>query len=72
MIKTLESTLFFVSTVAALSLAAVVGIQEFSASSAVQQAVTMPTIQMERIEVVGERVVPTAKRMAPEQVALVR
>lgn len=72
MIKKLESTMFFVSTLAALSLVAVVGVQEFSASPAVQQAVSMPMIQMERVEVVGERVVPTAKRTAPEQVALVR
>jgi hypothetical protein len=39
--------------------------QEFSAGPAVQQAVAMPTIQMEKVEIVG-------KRKAPEQVALVR
>jgi hypothetical protein len=38
----------------------------------VQQAVTMPTIEMERIVIVGERTAPTVKRTAPEQVALVR
>ncbi len=72
MIKKFETTLFFATTVSALALAAVVGIQEFSAGSAVQQAVSMPTIQMERIVIVGERVAPVAQRRAPEQVALVR
>ncbi|MGZ9058622.1 MAG: hypothetical protein ACXW13_05645 [Burkholderiaceae bacterium] len=72
MIKQFEATLFFAATVSALALAAVVGIQELSAGPAVQEAVAMPTIQMERIEIVGERIVPTAKRRAPEQVALVR
>ena len=72
MIKKFETTLFFAATVSALALAAVVGIQEMSAGPAVQDAVTMPTIQMERIVIVGERVVPTARRTAPEQVALVR
>ena len=71
MIKSFETTLFFAATVSALALAAVVGIQEFSAGPAVQQAVAMPMIQMERIEIVGERVA-TAKHRAPEQVALVR
>ena len=72
MIKKFETTLFFAATVSALALAAVVGIQEMSAGPAVQEAVTMPTIQMERIVIVGERVAPTARRTAPEQVALVR
>jgi hypothetical protein len=72
MIKKFESTLFFAATVSALALAAVVGIQEMSAGPAVQEAVTMPTIQMERIVIVGERAAPTARRTAPEQVALVR
>ncbi len=72
MITKFETTLFFAATVSALALAAVVGVQELSAGPAVQQAVTMPTIQMERVVIVGERVAPTAKRTAPEQVALVR
>ena len=67
-----ETTLFFAATASALALAAVVGIQELSAGPAVQQAVTMPTIEMERIVVVGERTAPAVKRTAPEQVALVR
>jgi len=65
MIKQFETALFFAATVSALALAAVVGMQEFSAAPAVQQAVAMPTIQMERIEIIGQR-------RAPEQVALVR
>ena len=65
MIKQFETALFFAATVSALALAAVVGMQEFSAGPAVQQAVAMPTIQMEKIEIVGQR-------RAPEQVALVR
>jgi hypothetical protein len=65
MIKQFETALFFAATVSALALAAVVGMQEFSAGPAVQQAVATPTIQMEKVEIVG-------KRRAPEQVALVR
>jgi hypothetical protein len=65
MIKQFETALFFAATVSALALAAVVGMQEFSAGPVVQQAVAMPTIQMEKVEIVG-------KRRAPEQVALVR
>jgi uncharacterized membrane protein YfbV (UPF0208 family) len=72
MIKKFESTLFFAATVSALALAAVVGVQEMAVGPAVQQAVTMPTIQMEGIVVVGERVARTARHTAPEQVALVR
>ncbi|MBA2414261.1 MAG: hypothetical protein H0V63_15765 [Burkholderiaceae bacterium] len=72
MITKLETTLFFAITVSALALAAVVGIQEFSASAPVQQAVALPMIQLERVEIVGEHVAPTAKQRAPEQVALVR
>lgn len=72
MIKKFETTLFFAATVGALALAAVVGVQEVAAGPAVQQAVAMPTIQMERVVIVGERVASTAKRRAPEQVALVR
>ena len=72
MITKFESTLFFAATVSALALAAVVGVQEMAVGPAVQQAVAMPTIQMERIVVVGERVARTARHPAPEQVALVR
>ena len=72
MIKKFETTLFFAATVSSLALAAVVGVQEVAAGPAVQQAVEMPMIQMERIVIIGERVAPTAGRMAPEQVALVR
>ena len=72
MIKKFETTLFFAATVSALALAAVVGVQEIAAGPSVQHAVAMPTIQMERVVVVGERVALTAKRTAPEQVALVR
>ena len=72
MIKKFETALFFAATASALALAAVVGVQEMAAGPAVQQAVTMPTIQMERIVIVGERVAPMARRTAPEQVALVR
>ena len=72
MIKKFETTLFFATTVSALALAAVVGVQELATGAAVQQAVSMPTIQMERIVIVGERAVPVARRTAPEQVALVR
>ena len=54
MIK-LETALFFATTVCALALAAVVGIQEFSAGPTVQQAV-MPIIKMETVEIVGQRV----------------
>ena len=69
MIKPFETTLFFAATVSALALAAVIGIQEFSASPAVAQAVTMPTFQLETVEIVGQR---APKQLAPEQVALVR
>ena len=55
MIK-LETVLFFASTVCALALAAVVGIQEFSVGPTVQQAVAMPMIKMEMVEIVGQRV----------------
>jgi hypothetical protein len=55
MIK-LETALFFVTTVCALALAAVVGIQEVSAGPTVQQAVAMPMIKMETVEIVGQRV----------------
>ena len=55
MIK-LETALFFVTTVCALALAAVVGIEEFSAGPTVQQAVAMPIIKMETVEIVGQRV----------------
>ena len=55
MIK-LETALFFVTTVCALTLAAVVGIEEFSAGQTVQQAVAMPIIRMETVEIVGQRV----------------
>ncbi len=55
MIK-LETTLFFATTVSALALAAVVGIQEFTAGPTVQQAVAMPIIKMETVEIVGQRV----------------
>lgn len=72
MIKKFETTLFFAATLSALSLAAAVSVQELSAGPAVQQAVTMPTIELERVVIVGERVAPTARRTAPEQVALVR
>lgn len=72
MIKHFETTLFFASTVAALALAAVLGVQEFSAAPAVQQAVAMPMIQLETIEVVGDRAALIARHQAPEQVALVR
>lgn len=72
MIKKFETTLFFAATVSALALAAVVGVQEMAVGPVVQQAVETPTIQMERIVIVGERVAPTARRTAPEQVALVR
>ena len=72
MIKKFETTLFFAATLGALSLAAAVSVQELSAGPAVQQAVTMPTIELERVVIVGERVAPTARRTAPEQVALVR
>lgn len=72
MIKKFETTLFFATTVAALALTAVVGIQEFSAAPAVQQAVSMPLIKLEPVEIVGVRPAPTARRLAPEQVALVR
>ncbi|HVE88070.1 MAG TPA: hypothetical protein VNA44_00075 [Burkholderiaceae bacterium] len=72
MIKKFETTLFFAATVSSLALAAVVGVQEVAAGPVVQRAVEMPMIQMERIVIVGERVAHTAKRMAPEQVALVR
>lgn len=72
MIKKFETTLFFATTVSALALAAVVGVQEFSAGPAVQQAVAMPLIKLETVEIVGQRFVPTAKHQAPEQVALVR
>lgn len=71
MIKKFETTLFFATTVAALALTAVVGIQEFSAGPAVQQAVAMPIIKLEPVEIVGERPAPTARQKAPEQVALV-
>jgi hypothetical protein len=56
MIKRLETALFFAATVSALALAAVVGIQEFSAGPTVQQAVAMPLIKLETVEIVGERV----------------
>ena len=72
MINEFETSLFFATTVSALSLAAVVSVQSFSADQAVQQAVAMPMIQMEQVEIVGQRVAPVAARMAPEQVALVR
>ncbi len=72
MIKKFETTLFFATTVGALALAAVVGLQEFSAGPTVQQAVAMPIIQLEKVEIVGERIAPTARHRAPEQVALVR
>ena len=72
MIKGLETTLFFATTVAALSLTAVVSIQEFSAAPAVQHAVSMPLIKLDPVEVVGVRPAPTARTLAPEQVALVR
>ncbi len=72
MIKKFETTLFFATTVAALSLTAVVGIQEFSAAPAVQRAVSMPLIKLEPVEIVGVRPAPTARTLAPEQVALVR
>lgn len=68
MIKQFETTLFFAATVSALALAAVIGVQEFSASPSVAQAVAMPTFQLETVEIVGQR----AKHLAPEQVALVR
>jgi hypothetical protein len=62
MIK-LETALFFATTVCALALAAVVGIQEFSAGPTVQQAVAMPMIKMETVEIVGQRVAsPTDRR----------
>lgn len=69
MMKSFETTLFFATTVAALSLAAVVGVQEFRATSDVQQAVAMPLIQLEAVEIVAERQVIA---QAPEQVSLVR
>ena len=69
MIKPFETTLFFAATVSALALAAVIGVQEFSASPSVAQAVTMPTLKLETVQIVGQRV---AKYLAPEQVALVR
>lgn len=72
MIKQFETTLFFAATVAALALAAVLGVQEFSASQTVQQAVAMPLIQLETVEIIGDRAALTAKHRAPEQVALVR
>lgn len=72
MIKKLETTLFFATTVAALALTAVVGIQEFSAAPAVQQAVAMPIIRLEPVVIVGTRPTPSARQQAPEQVALVR
>lgn len=72
MIKHFETTLFFATTVAALALAAVLGVQEFSVAHAVQQAVTTPIIQLETIEVVGNRAALIATLQAPEQVALVR
>jgi hypothetical protein len=58
----LETALFVVTTVCALALAAVVGIQEFSAGPTVQQAVAMPMIQMETVEIVGQRVASHADR----------
>ncbi|MDQ3187994.1 MAG: hypothetical protein M3Q28_03705 [Pseudomonadota bacterium] len=72
MITKLETTLFFAMTVSALTLAAVVGIQEFSAAPAVQHAVSMPLIKFDPVEIVGVRHAPTARTLAPEQVALVR
>lgn len=72
MIKKFETTLFFATTVAALALTAVVGIQEFSAAPAVQHAVSMPLIKLAPVEIVGVRPAPTARTPAPEQVALVR
>lgn len=69
MMKSFETTLFFATTVAALSLAAVVGVQEFRATSDVQQAVAMPLIQLEAVEIVAARQVIA---QAPEQVSLVR
>ena len=62
MIKRLETALFFAVTVSALALAAVVGIQEFSAGPTVQQAVAMPLIKLETVEIVGERVASHADR----------
>ena len=52
----LETVLFFASTVCALALAAVVGIQELKVGPTVQQAVAMPMIKMEMVEIVGQRV----------------
>lgn len=70
--KKIETTAFFAMTVAALTLTAVVGIQEFSVGRSVQQAVAMPLIKFETVEIIGERPAATAKQRAPEQVALVR
>ncbi len=72
MTKYLETTLFFGTTVSALALAAVIGLQEFSASPAVQEAIAAPIIQLEAVEIVAERLPATAQSQAPEQVALVR
>jgi hypothetical protein len=72
MITKFETALFFATTASALALAAVVGIQELRVGPAVQQAIAMPTIQLERIEIVGQRAAPMATQKAPEQVALVR
>lgn len=65
--KKIETTLFFGATVSALTLVAIIGLQEFSVGSAVQQAVALPIVKLEAVEIVGKRPV-----QAPEQVALVR
>ncbi|MEP6609761.1 MAG: hypothetical protein ABJA83_13945 [Burkholderiaceae bacterium] len=72
MIKQFETTLFFATTVGALALAAVLGVQEFSAGPSVQQAVAMPMVQLEAVQIIGHRGAQTAVQQAPEQIALVR
>lgn len=74
MIKKFETTLFFAATVSALALAAVIGLQEFSAGQTLQQAIDAPIVKLEAVEIVAERLPATVatRRQAPEQVALVR
>lgn len=62
-----ETTLFFATTVSALALAAVVGLQEFQALPPVQQAVTVPVIKLETVEIVAKRLPPAAVATAGRQ-----
>lgn len=55
MITKLETTLFFGMTVSALTLAAVIGLQEFRAAQPVQQALTAPLVKLEAVEIIAPR-----------------